>query len=466
MQIDFRLEIILVILGIYAITTTLIGVRSAKYNKDTATFMTAKNLMGPFVVGILMMSEFIGVGSTLGTAQTAFMKGISAGWNLITLGVGFLLYAYLAAPRVHSLQEYTISGVIGKKYGLWTQSVVSLTMMYALITIMVASYTGGAATIASLVGIPIKTSIFVIAIISMLIVSIGGMRGVGYTNLFHAAFKYISLIIITIFAWNLIKVNPKVMTAIPKEHFSLTGIGVSTIVAWTVANIGSVFSTQYVVQSLSSLNNETEAKKASLIASVSIVPIGFFASYIGIASKALHPNINSVMAIPIFLKDMNPYIAGITICGIFAATFVTILACIVGTSALFMKDVYIPLIKPDKKHELIATRLVTVLIGLIPIPFALYVPMLLKTVFFARALRTIIAVILVFMLFLPHIGSSRSATIAIIASVVATTIWFALGNPFGIDNIFVAIVVPAAIMFLGCICKKYCYMRAISNDAS
>ncbi len=35
----------------YIVITTLVGVWSAKYAKDTTSFMTAKNLMGPFIVG-------------------------------------------------------------------------------------------------------------------------------------------------------------------------------------------------------------------------------------------------------------------------------------------------------------------------------------------------------------------------------------------------------------------------------
>lgn len=44
-----------------------------------------------------MMSEFIGTGSTIGTAQTAYSTGISAAWNLITLALAFALFAYTMA---------------------------------------------------------------------------------------------------------------------------------------------------------------------------------------------------------------------------------------------------------------------------------------------------------------------------------------------------------------------------------
>jgi SSS family solute:Na+ symporter len=440
-----------IILGItfgYIILTTIIGMWSVKYAKDTTSFMTARSLMGPFIVGILMMSEFIGTGSTLGTAQTAFNKGISAAWNLITLGVGYLLYAFFMAPKFNALKEYTISGALARKYGNAMRVVVSIIMIYALTTVNVSMYTGGAATIAMLLGISIPTAVYIIGAASILTVSVGGLRGVGISNLIHAGFKYLGLIVTAWVAWNLLQKSPGAMARLPEMHFSLTGIGMPTLIAWTVANIGAVFSTQYVIQCVSSLNDPAEARKASIVASIAIIPIGFFAAYIGLSARALFPDIKSVMAMPAFLKVMNPWEAGIVTSSIVAATFVTIMACKIGATALFMKDFYIPLVKPGEKHQLLAARIVSVFIGLLPLPFALYVPGLLKTIFFARALRTSVAVIAIFMFYLPHFGSSRGAVAGLICAFVGTTAWFIAGDPWGIDNIYIAAVIPGAAMLI------------------
>jgi SSS family solute:Na+ symporter len=430
----------------YIVITTLVGVWSAKYAKDTTSFMTAKNLMGPFIVGVLMMSEFIGTGSTLGTAQTAFAKGISAAWNLITLGLGYLLYAFFMAPKFNAMKEYTISGALAQKYGPAMRTIVSLIMIYALTTVNVSMYTGGAATIATLLGISIPAAVYIIGVATIVNVTAGGLRGVGISNLIHAAFKYLGLIVTAIVAWNLLRANPGAMAKVPAMHFSLTGIGLPTLCAWTVANIGAVFSTQYVIQCISSLNDPAEARRASIVASIVIMPIGFFAAYIGLSARALFPDIKSVMAMPHFLKVMGPWEAGIVTSGIVAATFVTIMACKIGATALFMKDFYIPLFKPSGKHQLLAVRITSVFIGLLPLPFALYVPGLLKTIFFARALRTSVAIVAIFMFYMPFIGSRKAAMIGLIFAFIGTTLWFIAGDPWGIDNIYVGAAIPAIAM--------------------
>ena len=50
--------------------------------------------------------------------------------------------------------------------------------------------------------------------------------------------------------------------------------------------------------------------------------------------------------------------------------------------------------------------------------------------------------------YLPLCGSSRSAVVALAFSGFATTAWYLLGNPFGIDNMYVAAIAPALVFAL------------------
>ena len=149
---------------------------------------------------------------------------------------------------------------------------------------------------------------------------------------------------------------------------------------------------------------------------------------------------------PVFLKSMDPWMAGIVTASIMATTLVTISACQLGATALIMKDFFVPWFNPAENKKLLATRILSVVIGLAPIPFALYVPGLLKTIFFARALRTTVSVIVVFMFYLPMMGSNRSAFWGLIFGSVGVIAWFFMGDPFGIDNIYIGVAIPAVIM--------------------
>jgi SSS family solute:Na+ symporter len=55
-----------------------------------------------------------------------------------------------------------------------------------------------------------------------------------------------------------------------------------------------------------------------------------------------------------------------------------------------------------------------------------------------------VLVLLVF--YAPWFGTKTGALFSILGSLVSTIAWFMMGNPFGIDNAYVALVVPLIIM--------------------
>lgn len=439
----------------YIIITTVVGMWSIKTTKDTDSFMTAKHQMGVWVVGILLMSEFIGPGATVGTAQGGFEKGMAVAWNSSTLAIGYWLYSYFLAPKMNALGEYTISGALSKHYGSKVRMLVSVTMAVALTTVNVAAFTGGAAALGALLHVSIESAIFIIAICATMNVAFGGIKGVGIANIIHASFKYLGLCIIAGTAWVIVQDKPVLLDNIPAAHFSLVdGVGFPQLIAWVIANVGAIFSTQYVLQSISSLPKPEDARKATIIAGIVIFPIGFISAYIGVLARGIFPDIKSVMALPAFFDLMNPWLVGICAAAMIAATFVTILACQLGATALIMKDFYIPLIKPGEKHNIWATRIMAIVIGFLPIPFALFVPGMIKTFFFARALRTAITILVLFMFYAPHMATKTGGMVALLLSVVGTVGWMVMGNPWGIDNIYIALITPVVVMVLDYLIRR------------
>jgi SSS family solute:Na+ symporter len=50
--------------------------------------------------------------------------------------------------------------------------------------------------------------------------------------------------------------------------------------------------------------------------------------------------------------------------------------------------------------------------------------------------------------YLPMFRSGRGATWGLLAAAVFTSVWYVLGNPYGIDNMYVAAVTPIVVMAL------------------
>ena len=160
-----------------------------------------------------------------------------------------------------------------------------------------------------------------------------GLRGVGFANLIHFLFKYAALVITAIFAWRHVKSPSGRLGEFAANPFFNVGRGHVPDRGMDHWKYRDGISTQYVIQTISSLKTPEEAKKASIFAALWLAPLGFIAAYIGLAARALFPTIKSVRALPEFLKYMNPWLAGIVATGILAVAFVTILACHLGATA-------------------------------------------------------------------------------------------------------------------------------------
>ena len=194
------ISIILSIVITYIVLTLLLSLWTKKFTSTSLRFMTGGRDMGIIVIGVLLMSEFIGTAATMGTAEAAFGKGISAAWNLVTMCLAFILFAYLMASKFQRLGEYTISGAIATRYGEKVRLMTSLIMIYALMVVNISMYVGGAATIATILHLPTYMGILITGAVTVLYVAIGGIKGVAYTNLIHASIKYFGLIITTVVA--------------------------------------------------------------------------------------------------------------------------------------------------------------------------------------------------------------------------------------------------------------------------
>src|SRR6185437_455275 len=115
---------------------------------------------------------------------------------------------------------------------------------------------------------------------------------------------------------------------------------------------------------------------------------------------------------------------------------------------LLYKDFYVRFVKAenDEGRALSFVRVTTVIVGLLPIVLAIYTPNVLQITFLTKAIRASLSVLVLLVFYAPWFGTKSAALISIVGSMVATIAWFLMGNPFGIDNAYVALVFPLVVM--------------------
>jgi SSS family solute:Na+ symporter len=426
---------------------------------STTTFTSGKSghsTVPAVLVGLMLMSEFIGTSASVGTAQEAYQFGISASWNIIALGAGFLFYGWLLAGKYKASGHNTISAVLAEVYGAPTRIATSLVMILALQIVAVAMYAGGGAVLSGLLGVDRTAATVICGIVAVFYVFMGGMRSVVYTNVIHSLVKYAGIGIALYFALARVGGVGELQARLPGDMFSWTHVGFGQIFAWFIAGVGATFSTQYVIQAINTVETRQEAQTASLYAALLLVPFGVATAVIGMCSLVLFPNIKSINAFSALIAKMDGVMAGVVAAGLAASLFGTIAAISVATATLLYKDFYARLATSanDERQSLYFIRVTTIVVGLLPIALAIYTPNVLQVTFLAKAIRASLSVLVLLVFYAPWFGSRTGALVSILCSLIATIAWFLMGNPFGIDNAYIALVVPLIIMGLSFLVER------------
>ncbi|HKR38785.1 MAG TPA: sodium:solute symporter family protein [Paraburkholderia sp.] len=438
-------SIIIAMVVVYIVVTAWISIRLR--SKTTEQFMVAGRSTPAIVIAILLMSEYIGAKSTIGTSQEAFNVGIAASWSVISASIGFVFFGLFMAKRLYRSGEFTISGFIAQKYGKTARLVVSAVMIYALFIVNVGNYVSGAAAISTVMRVNLPTAAFITAVVSTIYFAWGGLKSVAYVTILHSTVKLIGIGILVWVALSMTGGVAPMMHAMPAQYFTWNGmLSGGTIGAWIIGTAGAIFSTQFIIQAISGAKSANEARNSTLIAGALCIPIAIALGFLGVAAKFLFPNIKSLYALPIFLQHMHPLLSGVVTVSLVASIFVSVSTVALAIASLVVKDFYVPRYRPTPEQELRATRTISFVVGFLPLIFVLFVPQILALSFFTRALRLSVTVVALMGIYLPFFNSNRGAISALVVATIATTIWYLLGNPLGIDNMYVALVSPAIVM--------------------
>jgi len=430
---------------VYIVLTSILAY--ALRSRTSAQFMVGSKALPAAVIGVLLMSEFIGAKSTVGTAQEAFEKGLAAGWSVHAAAIGFLLVGLVFARKVYASQQHTISGLVEQRYGNGARIVVSIIMIYALLLVNVGNYVSGAAALSSAIHTNLTASTFIIAAFSAVYYVFGGLKSIAYVTVLHSVVKLAGIAILVAVAASLTGGLEPIRQGLPAQYFSWDGfVGPTKIFAWIVGTVGAIFSTQYIIQAIASNRSASAARGSVLFAAVLCLPLGFALGFIGIAARYLYPTQDSLYALPVFIEKMPAALASLVTVSLVASVLVSVSTVALATTALVMRDFYVPWRKPDADGELRATRYVALGVGMLPLLCVFFTPHILELSFFTRALRLSIAIVACLGVYLPWLGSPRTAVASLVLSGIGTTAWYLLGNPFGIDNMYVAAIVPALVL--------------------
>ncbi len=326
---------------------------------NAADFTLGGRACGAWSVAGAIMGTLVGGASTIGTAQIAFLFGLSGWWFTLGAGLSCLFMGLFLTGPLRDAQVETIPQFIAGRYGEGARSAASLFSSAGMFVHIVAQVLAGGAILTALFGFSAATAAIVcFALIALAVVG-GGMKGAGPFGLAKLLLLYLTMAGAGIGAWVLLG-GWEGVRALPREPWlSLFGYGTAAGINDLLSMLVGVVSTQTYLQAVFAARDRRAARTGAFLSALLIPPLGLFGVAVGVHMRQVAPQIESVQALPAFLHlYFPPVLAG--------AAFATLLLAAVGTAAGLALGVTTTLrldvmarLRPGRLSELALYRMLT-----------------------------------------------------------------------------------------------------------
>lgn len=407
-------------------STRIIKKQSAK--GESINYLLAGQNLNWFLVAMMIAGLAIGGVSTVGVAENAYTHGFSAGWYDLAWGIGAFLSGVFIVGKMRKTKFYTVNEFIektcGKAAGLITvivQVIVNLSV-FALQVIA-----GGSILTALLPGIfTLTTAIIISAIVFGIVALIGGMWASALANTVNVIVILLGLVIGLfavihqfggVEAINLRLPSPE---ETPWFHFT-KGMGMGAIMAWIFTMTLQAFSGAAALQTVVSSRDSKSVKTGYIVAAVLMAPAGFIAAYFGMVAAGSFPGLESAkLALPAVISQLNPWLAGFTLAGLWAADVSTASACIMGVTSMITKGIIVRYFKPEMSEhaQVVASRTIISVAIVLAAFAALKMGGIVSTLIRLLAMLAPMAIMIILVLFAPKATRKSTGPLVMILGVI------------------------------------------------
>lgn len=430
-----KVNVQLVILVIYAIVLAAISAAASKLRQkskgEALEYLLAGRRLPAVVVAAMLAGLAIGGVSTVGVAQDAYNRGLSAGWYNAAWGISGIVVGLFAASFFRRSGVTTIPEMMGRLYGRKARFVGALAQILVLMVITSLQYVAGGAILTAILPavFTFKTGMIATALLFVGIAFIGGYWAGGISNILNVVVIYVGIIAALIAATGQFGGWDNVVAALPPDRpwFDWTaGAGVAVIAAWMVVMLTQAFSLQAVSQIAFAAKDAPTARRGFILGGIIILPAGFLCALFGVLAAAQFPHLeNAAMALPTLATAINPLIGGLFLAGLWAADISTAVALLLGSSTLVVEDIVKSLLPETswRGREMFLSRTVILIVSLGTFFLALTAADILRTVTTALAITASFTLLILSRLLVPSLCRRANGFWTIATSLLVWLLW-------------------------------------------
>ena len=371
---------------LYFVSLLGIGLWFYKKNQTAEGFILGNRSINYYVTAIATQASDMGSWLFLGLPAVVYAQGMFQAWTAIGLVVGMWLSWTFVAPKLREktaeLDTLTLSSYFAKCFGDKSGIIQVVSSCFALVffTFYIASGLVGLSLVfSSAFGIHYETGIIISLVTACLYTLIGGFVAVAWCDFFQGIFLCGMIVLVPSFAFFTLGGIQPIIEQAQLNSISLSLLPSFSETFWAIFLAASwglgYFGQPHILINFMGIDDPKKLKAARmvgiswqiivLVASVAIgiVGIGFFSNSLA----------NDQLVFIMLAKSLfHPFMAGLILCAILAATLSTLDSLILVSGASIAEDLYKRMInsKATSNHLVWVSRLGSIIISLIALTIA------------------------------------------------------------------------------------------------
>lgn len=351
-----------------------IGLYFYKKTKNQSDFSLGNRSLNYWLTAVAAQASDMSDWLFMAFPGAVFLLGFSGIWVAISLALFmFLTWQYIAPALRKQTEQYdalTLASFFEKKFQD-TSSLIKIISgffcLYFFTFYIAAGIVGFGKAFEIIFEIPYQHGIMIGLAISIIYTLLGGLLAVTWSNLLQGTFLLLCILFVPIFA-----INTK-LGGFTQFHQNLQLFGSDYLSFWPAGGILATlmavlkwgpgyFGQPHILINFMSINNPEHISKAKWIGLSWQFLVLSGAVLVGLAGKVmLFQTLHSPeLVFVVMVKEMfTPFLAGIILCSVLAATVSTINIQSLICASLITQDLYFPLFNPKKsaQTQLLFTRL-------------------------------------------------------------------------------------------------------------
>ncbi len=385
--------------------------------ESASNFLLAGQQLPWLLVSVTVAGLAVGGASTVGVAQNAYTRGISAGWYCFAWAISSAIYGLFFAGKYRTYSIKTINELVRKVYGEQLGLLTVLMQFFNNFAMNAMQIVAGGAILAALLpGVfSVPMAMLVSTAIFLAVAVVGGLWAASLSNIINITVIYAGLIIGVVTAFSHFGGTSAVLAALPESphwYNLFSGMGPKAILAWVVSLTFSGMASQAMVQSSVAAKNSRQAKTGFLVAALIIIPVGVISPLFGLIAASQFPGLeNAATALPSVMLSISPVVAGLALAGLWAADVSTATVLLVSQSTMLTRDIVVKYIKPDMSDRLqiIFSRVSMIVVAFLGFLLATTVKSILDAITTFMSIVSPLAIVCLLTLHFPKLARKSTA---------------------------------------------------------